>query len=135
MTTPYDSALRHNARTLNSLRLEIARAVSEDEALARRSRMLGETAQRARADQVRDPLLDTSRYLAQAAAHRRSIERRRLEVAAEMGKLQDSAGSVAAELQAIRQLAATHRLTEVRRRNAAEQRGIDDRFAALRRLR
>jgi hypothetical protein len=135
MTTPYDAAMRHNARALDSLRLEIARALSEDQALARRARALGEDAQRARADQVRDPLLDTSRYLAQAAARRRSIEQRRGEVAAEMGQLQDNAGSVAAELQAIRQLAAAHRLSEARRLGAAEQRAIDDRFAALRTLR
>lgn len=135
MTTPYDAAMRHNARALDSLRLEIARAVSEEQALARRARALGEDAQRARADQIRDPLLDTSRYLAQAAAHRRSIERRRGEIAVEMGQLQDSAGSVAAELQAIRQLAATHRLGEARRLSAVEQRAIDDRFASLRTLR
>lgn len=135
MTTPYDAAMRQNARALNSLRLEIAQAASEDEALVRRSRALGEDAQRARADQIRDPLLDTSRYLAQAAMRRRSIERRRIEVAAEMEQLQDSAGSVVAELQAIGQLAATHRLKEARRRSTAEQRGIDDRFAALRTLR
>ncbi|MBW6525541.1 hypothetical protein KZ813_01670 [Sphingomonas sp. RHCKR7] len=132
MTTPYDAAMRHNARALDSLRLEIARAMTEDEALSRRARHLSDEARRARANQIGDPLLDTSRYLAQAAAHRGSIERRRGEVAAAVGKLQDSAGSVAAELQAIRQLAATHRLTETRRLSAAEQRVIDDRFAALR---
>ncbi len=135
MNTPYDAAMRHNARALDTLRLEIARAVSEDEALARRSRALGEDAQRVRTEQIRDPLLDTSRYLAQAAVRRHSIERRRLEVAAEMAQLQDSAGSVAAEMHAIGQLAATHRLSEARRRSATEQRAIDDRFAALRTLR
>ena len=47
----------------------------------------------------------------------------------------EEAVEVAAELQAIGQLAATHRLKEARRRSTAEQRGIDDRFAALRTLR
>jgi hypothetical protein len=132
MTTPYDAAMRHSTRALDALRLEIVRAKTEDEGLARRARALGEDARRARADQIRDPLLDTSRYLAQAAAHRRSIERRRGEVAAEVARLQDNAGGVAAELQAIHQLAATHRLTAARRLSAIEQRLADDRFAALR---
>lgn len=132
MRTPYDTALRQGERGLDVLRREITRVGREDQALAHGAHALTCRLAQARTQQIADPLLDSSRFVARASAERRAIEHRRGKVAAKMGELRDSAGQAVAELQALRQLAMTHRLAETRRAAAAEQRAIDDRFASLR---